>query len=123
MLRPVNRGIDAHAVAKYKVEPYVMAADVYGVPPHTGRGGWSWYTGTAGWYYQLMIESFIGMKVEEDELSFQPCLPAEWNELTVNYRYKETLYKVHLQRGEGNGQNKIKLVDDKKEHSITLHFT
>lgn len=123
MLSPVNRGIDAHAVAKYKVEPYVMAADVYGVPPHTGRGGWTWYTGSAGWYYQLMIEAFIGMKVEEDVLSFQPCLPAEWNELTVNYRYKETLYKIHLQRGEGNDDNKVKLVDDKTEHSITLHFT
>ncbi|RYF96992.1 MAG: cyclic beta 1-2 glucan synthetase, partial [Chitinophagaceae bacterium] len=123
MLSPVNHGIDANAVATYKVEPYVMAADVYGVAPHTSRGGWTWYTGSAGWYYQLMIESFIGMKVENDELSFDPCLPAHWNELTVNYRYKETLYRIRLERGDTNGEKNIKLTDDQQEHSLTIHFT
>lgn len=123
MLNPVNHGIDSNAVATYKVEPYVMAADVYGVAPHTSRGGWTWYTGSAGWYYQLMIESFIGMKVENDELSFDPCLPAEWNSLVVNYRYKETLYRITLQRGESNESNRIKLADDRAEHSLTIYFT
>ncbi|RYY47330.1 MAG: cyclic beta 1-2 glucan synthetase, partial [Chitinophagaceae bacterium] len=122
MLSPVNHGIDANAVATYKVEPYVMAADVYGVAPHTSRGGWTWYTGSAGWYYQLMIESFIGLKVENDELSFEPCLPAHWSELTIHYRYKDTPYKILLQRGASQSNEKIRLVDDKTEHSLTVYF-
>lgn len=122
MLNPVMHGIDANAVSVYKVEPYVMAADVYGVAPHTSRGGWTWYTGSAGWYYQLMIESFIGLKVENDELSFDPCLPAGWNELTVHYRYKNSSYRIKLERGTAVEQNKIKLVDDKQAHDITVYF-
>ncbi len=122
MLSPVNHGIDANTVAVYKVEPYVMAADIYAVPPHTSRGGWTWYTGSAGWYYQLMIESFIGMRVERDELSFDPCLPAEWNELSLHYRYHETNYHIKLVRGVNVEQSKIKLVNDQQEHSVTVYF-
>ena len=66
------------AVARYKVEPYVVAADVYSVPPHTGRGGWTWYTGSAGWMYRLITETFLGLRLEVDKLSFHPRVPADW---------------------------------------------
>jgi hypothetical protein len=62
-------------VATYKVEPYVVAADVYAVSPHTGRGGWTWYTGSAGWMYRLIVESLLGLRLEGDKLRFAPCLP------------------------------------------------
>ncbi len=76
MINPVNHGVSAQAVAIYKVEPYVVAADVYAVAPHTGRGGWTWYTGSAGWMYRLIVESLLGLKLEGDKLHITPCLPA-----------------------------------------------
>ncbi|MCY7389156.1 MAG: cyclic beta 1-2 glucan synthetase, partial [Burkholderiales bacterium] len=76
MINPINHARSAEEVAIYKVEPYVIAADVYGVAPHTGRGGWSWYTGSAGWMYRLILESLLGLRLEVDKLTFTPCLPA-----------------------------------------------
>src|SRR5476649_2683856 len=65
----------SEAVARYRVEPFVIAADVYAVPPHTGRGGWTWYTGSAGWMYRLITESLLGVRLDVDKLRFAPCLP------------------------------------------------
>ena len=81
MINPVNHARTAEGVATYKVEPYVVAADVYAVAPHTGRGGWTWYTGSAGWMYRLIVESLLGVTLENGRLRFAPCLPAEWTEL------------------------------------------
>ena len=87
---------------RYKVEPYVVAADVYAVPPHTGRGGWTWYTGSAAWMYRLIVESLLGLTLETDKLSLAPCLPPEWDGFTVRYRFRETMYHIKVrQRGEG----------------------
>ena len=72
-----------------------MAADVYAVSPHTGRGGWTWYTGSAGWMYRFIMESLLGLKLEVDRLRFAPCLPAEWKSFKVHYRYRET-FVSHL---------------------------
>jgi len=69
-----------------------MAADVYAVAPHTGRGGWTWYTGSAGWMYRLILESLLGLRLEVDRLDIAPRLPAHWNELKIYYRFRETLY-------------------------------
>ena len=77
MINPVNRTQSAAAIATYKVEPYVMAADVYAAAPHTGRGGWTWYTGSAGWMYRLALESLLGLRLEGDKLRLAPCLPRE----------------------------------------------
>ena len=82
------------AIATYKVEPYVVAADVYAVSPHTGRGGWTWYTGSAGWMYRLIVESLLGLRLEVDKLHVAPCLPADWKGFTLHYRYRETVYHI-----------------------------
>src|SRR3990172_9609023 len=94
MINPVNHANTAQAIATYKVEPYVVAADVYAVAPHTGRGGWTWYTGSAGWMYRLILESLLGLRLAVDKLNFAPCLPIGWQAFQVHYRYRETLYHI-----------------------------
>ena len=75
MINPINHGNSAASMATYKVEPYVISADVYAVSQHTGRGGWTWYTGSAGWMYQLIITSLLGLRRRAERLYFEPCLP------------------------------------------------
>src|SRR3989344_5033086 len=94
MINPVNHGRTPEGVATYKVEPYVAAADVYALTPHTGRGGWTWYTGSAGWMYRLIVESLLGLRLEVDKLYFAPCLPADWKTFKMHYRYRETVYYI-----------------------------
>jgi len=86
MLSPVAHARDAAAVATYRVEPYVIAADVYGAEPHVGRGGWTWYTGSAGWMFRVAVESILGLGVEDGEwLRLSPCLPDEWPEAEIEW--------------------------------------
>jgi cellobiose phosphorylase len=132
MINPVNHGKSAEGIEKYKVEPYVVAADVYAVSPHTGRGGWTWYTGSAAWMYRLIMESLLGIILEGDKLSFEPCLPADWDGFTVHYRFRETIYQIRIiQKKAGEKEamtvsldgvvqqgNAIKLVDDGQEHVV-----
>jgi cellobiose phosphorylase len=133
MINPVNHARSPEGIATYKVEPYVVAADVYAVSPHTGRGGWTWYTGSAGWMYRLIVESLLGLRLEVDKLHVAPCLPADWKGFTVHYRYRETLYHISvLQVSTGNGETNvivdgveqydeaIPLVDDRQEHSVEV---
>src|SRR4029077_789257 len=94
MINPVNHALTADGARTYMVEPYVVAADVYALAPHTGRGGWTWYTGSAGWMYRLIVESLLGLNREGDRLHFAPCLPATWNEFAMHYRYLETTYHI-----------------------------
>jgi len=133
MLNPVHHASSPEAMATYKVEPYVVAADVYALSPHTGRGGWTWYTGSAGWMYRLIVESLLGLRLEAGTLRFAPCLPANWEGFTVHYRYRETVYHIAvLQTVRGNGgmgvtldgveqdDKAIPLVDDRQEHSVAV---
>jgi cyclic beta-1,2-glucan synthetase len=133
MINPVNHATSPKAMATYKVEPYVVAADVYALSPHTGRGGWTWYTGSAGWMYRLIVESLLGLRLEVDKLRVVPCLPANWKGFTVHYRYRETLYHITvLQVSAGNGEMRvtvdgvaqpdkaIRLVNDRQEHSVEV---
>ncbi|MGE5386866.1 MAG: GH36-type glycosyl hydrolase domain-containing protein, partial [Betaproteobacteria bacterium] len=135
MINPVNHGNTADGVAIYKVEPYVVAADVYGVEPHSGRGGWSWYTGSAGWLYRLIVESILGLRLEVDKLRFAPCLPPEWKEFSLTYRYRNTDYhiKVTVTGRTGDGQRVtidgetrtdgvVPLVDDGEEHVVEIEL-
>ena len=79
MINPINHGRDQAEIAIYKIEPYVTAGDVYSVAPHIGRGGWSWYTGSAGWIYRLITESFLGLKLQDGkQLHLTPHLPENW---------------------------------------------
>ncbi len=135
MINPVNHARSAEEVATYKVEPYVAAADVYAVPPHTGRGGWTWYTGSAAWMYRLMVESLLGLRLEVDKLYFTPCLPADWEGFKMHYRYRETVYHIAvLQTQTGSDvmsvtvdgveqhDKTVPLVDDHREHSVEVRI-
>ncbi len=135
MINPVNHGTSASAIATYKVEPYVVAADVYAVAPHTGRGGWSWYTGSAGWMYRLIVESLLGLRREADRLRVTPCLPADWPGIKLRYRYGETVYSIEvLNLGNETGVTRVSvdgveqpdhavpLVDDRREHAVEVRI-
>ena len=136
MINPVNHSKSVEDATTYKVEPYVVAADVYAATPHTGRGGWSWYTGSAAWMYRLIIESLMGIKLEAGKLSFSPCLPADWNGFKMHYRYRETVYHIKvIQTSAENVEmhvnldgieqydKAISLVDDHKEHLVEVWIT
>jgi cyclic beta-1,2-glucan synthetase len=94
LLNPVNHAGDPAAVARYKVEPYVIAADVYAVPPHVGRGGWTWYTGSAGWMYRAGIESILGLRQRGARLAVDPCIPSAWPGFEATLRQGSTRYHV-----------------------------
>ena len=121
LINPINHSLTPEDAAMYKVEPYVMAADVYGVAPHTGRGGWTWYTGSAGWMYQLILESFLGLRRKGDSLQFQPCIPHEWKSFKVKYTFKETQY--HIEVNQGDGSNGLELMlDDVLQTDHVIHL-
>jgi cellobiose phosphorylase len=135
MISPVNHAMSPEAMEAYKVEPYVVAADIYALSPHTGRGGWTWYTGSAGWMYRLIVESLLGLKLEVDRLSFKPCLPADWKTIKVHYRYRETVYHITVLQtqaakdkitvtvdGVEQDGEAIPLVDDRQEHAVEVRI-
>ncbi|SPF45218.1 Protein NdvB (fragment) [Syntrophobacter sp. SbD1] len=135
MINPVNHARSTEETATYKVEPYVVAADVYAVPPHTGRGGWTWYTGSAAWLYRLIVESLLGLRLEVDKLHFTPCLPPDWEGFKMHYRYRETVYHIAvLQTQTGSDEmsvtvdnvvqqdKAVPLVDDHREHSVEIRI-
>jgi cellobiose phosphorylase len=130
IINPINHGRTPAEVATYKIEPYVLAADVYGVAPHTGRGGWSWYTGSAGWMYRLLIESLLGLNLRSTEqgqhLSIEPCLPDGWDSYTVSYRHANTDHLFTVQRALSTDELKvgnavpIPLRNDGGSHEVTI---
>ncbi len=133
LINPVNHATSLAAAAVYKVEPYVIAADVYAVSPHIGRGGWTWYTGSAGWMYRLIMESLLGLRLEVDRLHVSPCVPPEWGTFKVHYRYRETIYHIAVTQtraanvgttitvdGVEQGAQGIPLVDDRQAHSVEV---
>ncbi|WP_304915365.1 GH36-type glycosyl hydrolase domain-containing protein [Methylophaga sp.] len=112
MLNPVNHGNTADTIARYKVEPYVMSADIYGSEPHTGRGGWTWYTGASGWMYRLTVETLLGINLEDGHLRIAPCVPDDWTSFKVHYRYHETLYHITINCHPGQSQQVTSLLLD-----------
>lgn len=94
MINPVNHASSPEATATYWVKPYVMAADVYPLGPHNGRGGSTWYSVSADWMYRLILESLLGLRLEVDKLRLAPRLPAVWQALKIHYRYRETDYHI-----------------------------
>jgi cellobiose phosphorylase len=136
MINPVNHSRTPAETAIYRVEPYVMAADVYAYPPHTGRGGWTWYTGSAGWMYRLIVESLLGLRREGESLRLVPCIPADWKSFKIHYRYRETLYHITILQlpaaevgagvtvdGVACTDAGIPLVDDRHEHSVEVRIS
>ncbi|MBL6751098.1 MAG: cyclic beta 1-2 glucan synthetase [Nevskia sp.] len=139
LINPVNHARTAQAVAVYKTEPYVVAADVYAVPPHTGRGGWTWYTGSAGWLYRLIVESLLGLQLEGNKLRFVPCVPDDWTAYSLTYRYRGTAYRIAFVQtpaanatgkaditvmldGAAQPDNSIPLADDRREHAVEVNI-
>ncbi len=134
MINPINHANSPEAIAIYKGEPYVVAADVYAVSPHIGQGGWTWYTGSAGWMYRLIAESLLGLRLETNKLRFEPCLPKEWDSFKVRYRHRETTYHITVLQTRDNSAasvtvdgalqsgNTISLVDDRREHAVEVRI-
>jgi cellobiose phosphorylase len=136
MINPVNHARTPAEVAVYKVEPYVMTADVYSVAPHTGRGGWSWYTGSAGWMYRLLVEAVLGLRLEHADggptLLLDPRVPAHWTAFEVDYVHGGTFYRLQFARAADAGAprvvldgrvlegNRLPLVDDARQHSVQV---
>ncbi len=94
LLNPINRARTFTDSQRYRVEPYAVAADVYSVPPHVGRGGWTWYTGAAGWLYRAGLESILGFKVEGDVLRMEPCIPGAWPRYEIRFKYRSATYEI-----------------------------
>jgi cyclic beta-1,2-glucan synthetase len=134
LMNPVLATTTPEAARKYKTEPYVLAGDVYDNPQHRGRGGWSWYTGSAGWYYRVALESVLGLELRGDLLTMRPCIPANWPGFTLTLRYRTSTYVVRVENGgsgrevrevwlneaRSNNTEGVRLVDDGKEHSIRV---
>ena len=133
IINPVNHCKTAVDVALYEVEPYVAAADVYAAPGLVGRGGWTWYTGSAAWMYRLMLESLLGINLENGALRIAPCLPENWDCCTVHYRYRSAVYHIKITQEYAGGKNfsitldgtvqkdlLIPLVDDQLGHEVSV---
>ena len=119
MINPLTHSDTPAGIKKYKTEPYVIAADVYAVEKREGMGGWTWYTGSAGWMYQLMAESFLGLKRNGNRLTVKPCVPADWKEWQINYRFGETIYELQFRTNDGIKQFKL-TVDGVEQESEDL---
>ena len=111
MINPIEHARTKEESYKYKVEPYVIAADVYGASNLQGRGGWTWYTGSSSWMYKAGIENILGLKIQNGYLEIQPCIPKNWKEYEIKYKYEDTLYKIIVKNPNGKnvGVEKIKL--------------
>ena len=123
MINPITHALTPEDVAVYKVEPYVVAADVYTAEGHVGRGGWTWYTGSASWLYRVGLESILGFSKRGDSLVIDPCIPSSWSEFSLDYRFGSSLYRIHVLNPSGLQKGKpfsIPLVDDGQEHSVEI---
>ena len=118
IINPVHRTSSLADVLKYKVEPYCIAADIYSNPQHPGRGGWTWYTGSASWAYRTGIENILGLHLAGNQLTIDPRIPSEWEGFSVRYRYGQSTYNIQYHAGAA--PRTIDLVDDGAEHTIQL---
>lgn len=100
IINPVNHARSPEEVDIYKVEPYVVASDVYAVFPHIGRGGWTWFTGSSAWLYRLILESLLGISINIDKMTFNPCIPADWREFKIRYLFQDTTYQITVRQKE-----------------------
>ena len=131
MINPINRTLNDKYVDKYKVEPYVIAADIYSAENFSGRGGWTWYTGSAGWFYKVGIEDILGIKIKGNKLELNPGIPSNWKEYKATYKYLNTTYSIKvintteeklLLDGSLIKDKFIPLIDDNSTHNIELHI-
>jgi cyclic beta-1,2-glucan synthetase len=140
-VNPIKRSMDKDKVSVYRVEPYVVASDIYAKPAEAGRGGWTWYTGSAGVMYRTILESLLGLKIMGDKMEINPCIPKEWTNFSIIYTYKNTKYNIQVLNSAGarlglsakiesnkliklDGMtlsgNIINLLDDNKVHEVEV---
>jgi len=138
LLNPINHARTPAEVERYKVEPYVVAADVYSMPPHVGRGGWTWYTGSAGWMYRAGIENIIGLRLQAGHLHLDPCIPKAWPSFQATLRHQSSMYEILVENPDGvssgivsalvdgitmaRGPLCIQLVDDGASHQVRVRL-
>ena len=115
MITPIEHARTKEASNKYKVEPYVISADVYGTGNLAGRGGWTWYKGSSSWYYKAGIEYLLGLKVEKGILKIDPCIPKEWNEYQLQYKWKEAVYNIKVKNPNHKNSGVTKVLLDGSE--------
>jgi cyclic beta-1,2-glucan synthetase len=136
LINPIHHGDSPEAARRYKVEPYVIAADVYSVAPHAGRGGWTWYTGSAGWMYRAGLERILGLRIEAGSLLLDPCIPKAWPGFGIVFRHRTAVYDIHVENLEGvsrgilqaeldgvvlpRGEVRVPLADDGLTHHLRL---
>ena len=134
LLNPINHSSSPADVARYRVEPYVVVADVYSEPPHVGRGGWTWYTGSSGWLYRVGLESILGFQLRGNRLEVKPCIAAAWKQYEITYRHRSATYHIVVENpngiehgvknvtldGETQTSNAIELADDGKRHEVRV---
>ena len=136
MMHPIAHTSTKEEMLHFKVEPYVLAADIYSLPGQVGRGGWTWYTGSSGWMYSILLEEIFGFKLRGDKLLIQPVLPKQWDRISLHYQYHSARYDLivendpKLQKGnisielDGNIQasEEIQLYDDGKVHQVLVRI-
>ncbi|MEJ1970539.1 MAG: glucoamylase family protein [Rhizomicrobium sp.] len=137
MLNPISHADNPAAIHRYRVEPYVVSADIYSVPPNVGRGGWTWYTGSAAWIYRVALERLLGFRLQGDKLLIDPCIPKGWPAFQITYRHRSATYQVTIENplavcggvlavkidGEtmtGEQKNLIPLADDGQTHRVLI---
>lgn len=134
MINPIEHARTKQAASKYKVEPYVVAADIYGAGNLAGRGGWTWYTGSSSWMYEAGLHYILGLTIKNGYLSINPCIPTTWKEYKIHYKYKNSIYNINVknQNAKNTGvetmildgrvidEKKIKLENDARVHNIEI---
>jgi cellobiose phosphorylase len=136
MLNPINHARTRTAALRYRVEPYVACGDVYSVPPNIGRGGWTWYTGSAAWMYRTAVEYILGIRLQGETLVIDPVIPKAWPQFEVSFRHGETTYEILVENPERRcsgvrdiamddeppsaGKSAIPLVNDGKVHRVRV---
>ena len=111
LLNPITHASTRAGTQRYKVEPYVASADVYAEPPHVGRGGWTWYTGSAGWLYRAGVEWILGLRIRGEALHVDPCIPRAWPGFEAVFRYRSARYEIAVEnpRGVSRGVTRVEL--------------
>jgi cellobiose phosphorylase len=136
VINPIYHATTPAEVEHYRVEPYVVCADVYGAPPHTGRGGWTWYTGSASWLYRVALEAILGFRLEGNTLRFEPCIPSSWPGFEMVYRHHAATYQIRIDNSAGTGRGvrwieldgqrlpsgTVPLRDDEKTHEVGVQL-
>jgi cyclic beta-1,2-glucan synthetase len=120
MLNPIEHAHTPEDCAVYRTEPYVVAADVYSLRSQAGRGGWTWYTGSAGWMYRVWLEEVLGFRLRGDRLSIEPAIPQEWPGYEITFRYGRTEYRIEVENLGEPSRREIRLEDDRKSHTIRI---